>query len=68
MPITELKTINAPEYLEGIISLISLFIPLPICKYEADFVIKGWGFGSMISVTKYKIPLGLIMVVAAIIF
>ena len=68
MPLVELKTINAPKYLDGIISLISLFIPLPICKHNPDFVIKGWGFGSMIAVTEYKIPLGLIMVVVAILF
>jgi hypothetical protein len=46
--------------------ILGLFIPLPIFSQQPDFVIKGYGFGSSISIS--KIPLGLIMIIIAIIF
>ena len=52
--------------LKFITPILGLFIPLPIFAQQPDFVIKGYGFGSTISIS--KIPFGLIMVIIALIF
>jgi hypothetical protein len=46
--------------------LLALFIPLPTCKYDPDFSYKGYGFGATIAIS--KIPLGIIMIILAIVF
>lgn len=52
--------------LKFITPILGLFIPLPIFAQQPDFVIKDYGFGSTISIQ--KIPLGIIIIIIALIF
>lgn len=61
----EYKTIDFKKF-SIITPLLGLFIPLPNVKYEPDFSIKGYGFGATIAIS--KIPLGIIIILLAIIF
>lgn len=66
MPLVEYKTIKFPDYLQTLITIIGLFIPLPIEKYTPDFTIAEYGFASTISVK--KIPLMWFVIIIALIF
>jgi hypothetical protein len=59
------KTISFGKF-SFITPLLGLFVPLPIFSQSPDFVIKGYGFGSSISIS--KIPMGIIMIIVALIF
>lgn len=57
-----------PKY-DTLWAYIGLFIPVPssYAQYTPDFAFAGWGFSSTIPVGKYKVPLGLIILILAII-
>jgi hypothetical protein len=61
----EIKTLSFGKF-SFICPFLGLFIPLPIFAQQPDFTIRGYGFGSSISIS--KIPLGLIIIMVAIIF
>ena len=61
----EYKTIDFKK-LSFITPLLGLFIPLPNVPYQPDFVIKGYGWGSTIAIS--KLPLGVIMIITSLIF
>ena len=63
----EYKTL--PKY-DNLWALLGIFIPVPssYAKHQPDFVIKGWGFCSTIPIGRYKVPLGLIMIIVALLF
>ncbi len=70
MPIVEYKVIEVEGWKRDIFTLVALFIPLPFGdgKYTPDFRIKGYGFISTVAISNLRIPLGLIMLMLAIIF
>jgi hypothetical protein len=55
-----------PNKYHKYLTLVALFIPMPMFTQQPDFVIFGYGFGSSISIQ--KVPLGFIMLVIAILF
>jgi len=61
----KIKTISFGKF-NFITPILGLFIPLPIFAQQPDFIIRGYGFGSSISIS--KIPLGLIMIIISLIF
>lgn len=65
MEIPEYKTLPKYDYLW---TFLGLFIPCPMsqCKYTPDFVIGDYGFGATIGIN--KIPIGLIIILLAILF
>mgnify|MGYP003463105674 CR=1 FL=1 len=70
MPIVEYKIIEVEGWKKEVFNLVSLFIPLPYGdgKYTPDFIIGGYGFISAVALGGWRVPLGLIMVLVAIIF
>ena len=62
MPTTEYKVFG--EKWEPLLTMLALFIPLPLpqCKYQPDYIINGWGLGYSAAFTSIKIPLGWIIV------
>ncbi len=68
MPILEYKVLS--HRYDTFLTLVGLFVPVPMssAKHTPDFVIKGWGVASTVALTKYHIPLGVIMIIIAIIF
>lgn len=66
MPIKEYKTFS--DQYDYVLTFVGLFIPVPMsqAKYTPDFIIKDWGFGCTVGIN--KIPLGLIMIIIALIF
>lgn len=61
----EYKTIDFKKF-SIITPILGLFIPLPNVAFQPDFVIKGYGWGATIAIS--KIPLGIIMVILAVVF
>ena len=57
-----------PKY-DTLWTYLGLFIPVPMksARLNPDFVIGRWGFSSTIAIGKFKIPLGLIMVIIALV-
>lgn len=68
MPLVEYKIIKVPPYLQDLVTIIALFIPLPTEKYTPDFAIFEYGFASTIAITNLRIPLMWIVVIVAMIF
>jgi len=68
MPLVEYKTIKVPPYLQDLVTIIALFIPLPTEKYTPDFAIFEYGFASTIAVTNLRIPLMWFVIIVAMIF
>jgi hypothetical protein len=68
MPLVTYKTIKVPHYLQDLVTIIALFIPLPTEKYTPDFAILEYGFASTIAITNMRLPLMWFVVAIAIIF
>lgn len=67
MALPEFKTI---ERFDVLWSILGLFIPVPMSqgKYTPDYVVNGWGLSYTIAISKWRIPLGCIIILIAIIF
>lgn len=55
--------------LEPILTLLALFLPMPIGagEYTPDYIVNGWGFSYCIALTRWKIPLGWIIILISVV-
>ena len=67
MAVKEYKTL--PQY-DTLWTYLGLFIPCPMsaAQHTPDFVVGEWGFSSTICIGAFKVPLGLVMILVAVIF
>jgi len=62
---TEYKTINLGKF-QIILTLIGLFIPVPVEKYNPDYLINGYGFAYTIALGRHY-PLMWIVVLVCVV-